>query len=195
VPIRDSLLTSLYATSARPSRTLNSTLHPALLDLLYAQHSTTCSSASNPQPPYSVIQTDVNNGYLHYNALDLNIPHSFSEGFQMLASYTWSHTLNNVDPDTTSQNPKDTNFVGYSGTYGNGAHCWSGLRCTTRRRDSPAPTTLNAVLCEGELLATGCGRLLVMRGFTDTAQLIASTEGHVFGASRSYFRYNPSHRR
>jgi len=37
----------------------------------YAQHSTTCSSASNPQPPYSVIQTDVNNGYLHYNALDL----------------------------------------------------------------------------------------------------------------------------
>jgi hypothetical protein len=79
----------------------------------YAQHSMTCSSttASNPQPPYSVIQTDVNNGYLHYNALDLNIAHSFSQGFQMLASYTWSHTLNNVDPDTTSQNPNDTNFT------------------------------------------------------------------------------------
>jgi hypothetical protein len=79
----------------------------------YAQHSITCSSttASNPQPPYSVIQTDVNNGYLHYNALDLNIARSFSQGFQMLASYTWSHTLNNVDPDTTSQNPNDTNFT------------------------------------------------------------------------------------
>jgi hypothetical protein len=79
----------------------------------YAQHSMTCSSttASNPQPPYSVIQTDVNNGYLHYNALDLNVAHSFSQGFQMLASYTWSHTLNNVDPDTTSQNPNDTNFT------------------------------------------------------------------------------------
>jgi hypothetical protein len=79
----------------------------------YAQHSMTCSSAtaSNPQPPYSVIQTDVNNGYLHYNALDLNIAHSFSQDFQMLASYTWSQTLNNVDPDTTSQNPNDTNFT------------------------------------------------------------------------------------
>jgi len=79
----------------------------------YAQQSMTCNStsASNPQPPYSVIQTDVNNGYLHYNALDLNISHSFSQGYQVLASYTWSHTLNNVDPDTTSQNPNDTNFT------------------------------------------------------------------------------------
>jgi hypothetical protein len=79
----------------------------------YAQHSMVCSSttASNPQPPYSVIQTDMNNGYLHYNALDLNVAHSFSQGLQMLASYTWSHTLNNVDPDTTSQNPNDTNFT------------------------------------------------------------------------------------
>jgi hypothetical protein len=79
----------------------------------YAQRSLTCSStaASNPQPPYSVIQTDVNNGYLHYNALDLNIAQSFAHGLQMLASYTWSHTLDNVDPDTTSQNPNDTNFT------------------------------------------------------------------------------------
>jgi hypothetical protein len=79
----------------------------------YTQHAATCSSttASSPQPPYSVIQTDVNDGYLHYNALDLNVAHSSSRGFQMLASYTWSHTLDNVDPDTTSQNPNDTNFT------------------------------------------------------------------------------------
>jgi hypothetical protein len=79
----------------------------------YTQHAAICSStkASTPQPPYSVIQTDVNDGYLHYNALDLNVAHSFSQGFQMLASYTWSHTLDNVDPDTTSQNPNDTNFT------------------------------------------------------------------------------------
>jgi hypothetical protein len=63
------------------------------------------------QPAYSVIQTDVNNGYLHYNALDLNIKHAFSHGFSLLASYTWSKTLDNVDPDTTSQNPNDTNFT------------------------------------------------------------------------------------
>jgi len=79
----------------------------------YAQHGATCNAnaASNPQPPYSVIQTDVNNGYLHYNALDLNLGHTFRRGFSMLASYTWSHTLDNVDPDTTSQNPNDTNFI------------------------------------------------------------------------------------
>jgi hypothetical protein len=77
----------------------------------YAQHGATCTTANSNPPPYGVIQTDVNNGYLHYNALDLNITHIFSEGFSALFSYTWSHTLDNVDPDTTSQNPNDTNFT------------------------------------------------------------------------------------
>ena len=80
----------------------------------YAQKGIACEttpSSSYPQPPYSVIQTDVHDGYLHYNALDLNIVHAFSHGFSMLASYTWSHTLDNVDPDTTSQNPNDTDFT------------------------------------------------------------------------------------
>jgi hypothetical protein len=30
----------------------------------------------------------------------------------MLASYTWSHTLDNVDPDIPGQNPNDPNFTG-----------------------------------------------------------------------------------
>ena len=30
----------------------------------------------------------------------------------MLASYTWSHAIDNVDPDITSQNPNDPNFTG-----------------------------------------------------------------------------------
>jgi hypothetical protein len=84
----------------------------------YAQHNLTCDASSKQgtaqsvaTPPYSVIQTDVNNGYLHYNALDLNIRHTFSHGFSLLASYTWAHTLDNVDPDTTSQNPNDPNFT------------------------------------------------------------------------------------
>ena len=84
----------------------------------YSQHGLSCNAnnsanppAVNPQPPYSVIQTDVNDGYLHYNALDLNITHTFSHNFSTLFSYTWSHTLDNVDPDTTSQNPNDTNFT------------------------------------------------------------------------------------
>jgi hypothetical protein len=84
----------------------------------YSQQGLTCDTSSKQgtassvaTPPYSVIQTDVNDGYLHYDALDLNVSHTFSSGFQMLASYTWSHTLDNVDPDTTSQNPNDPNFT------------------------------------------------------------------------------------
>jgi hypothetical protein len=80
----------------------------------YAQHGGVCSAATatNPQPPYAVIQSDVNDGYAHYNALDVNLSRQFSHGVSMLASYTWSHTTDNVDPDTTSQNPNDANFTG-----------------------------------------------------------------------------------
>ena len=80
----------------------------------YHQNSAVCNtiSATNPQPPYSVIQSDVNDGYVHYNALDVNLRQNFSDKGVMLASYTWSHTINNVDPDTTSQNPNDPNFTG-----------------------------------------------------------------------------------
>ena len=80
----------------------------------YAQNGMTCNTASatNPQPPYSVIQSDVNNGYLFYDALDINLSHRFSRNLSVLASYTWSHAIDNVDPDVTSQNPNDPNFTG-----------------------------------------------------------------------------------
>jgi hypothetical protein len=81
----------------------------------YAQNHLTCSAttASNPQPPYSVIQTDVNDGYSYYHALDINLTHRFHNGISMLASYTWSHTIDNVDQDATAQNPNDANFTGH----------------------------------------------------------------------------------
>jgi hypothetical protein len=80
----------------------------------YAAHQVACNpaAATNPQPPYSVIQTDVNDGYLNYNALDVNLSHRFSRKLSVLASYTWSHALDNVDPDLSSQNPNDPNFTG-----------------------------------------------------------------------------------
>jgi hypothetical protein len=80
----------------------------------YAQQHMTCSAttASNPQPPYSVIQADVNDGYSFYDALDVNLHHQFRNGVTMLASYTWSHTIDNVDQDATAQNPNDANFTG-----------------------------------------------------------------------------------
>jgi hypothetical protein len=70
------------------------------------------AAATNPQPPYALIQSDVNDGYLNYNALDVNLSHRFSRRLSVLASYTWSHALDNVDPDVPGQNPNDPNFTG-----------------------------------------------------------------------------------
>jgi hypothetical protein len=80
----------------------------------YGQHGLTCNPArvTNPQPPFAVIQSDVNDGYAHYNALDINLNHRFTSRFVMLASYTWSHASDNVDPDVPGQNPDDPNFTG-----------------------------------------------------------------------------------
>jgi hypothetical protein len=80
----------------------------------YAQNSLACNpaAATNPQPPYSVIQSDVNDGYSYYGALDVNLSHRFSSRLSMLVSYTWSHAIDNVDPDLPSQNPNDANFTG-----------------------------------------------------------------------------------
>jgi hypothetical protein len=80
----------------------------------YQQNNLTCNTAAatNPQPPYSVIQSDVNDGYAYYDALDVNLKHRFSKNLTMLASYTWSHAIDNVDPDLPSQNPNDPNVTG-----------------------------------------------------------------------------------
>ena len=69
-------------------------------------------AANGITPAYSTIQSDVNDGFVFYNALDLNLNHRFSNGFSMLASYVWSHAIDNVDPDIPSQNPNDPNFPG-----------------------------------------------------------------------------------
>lgn len=80
----------------------------------YAQNGDTCDPVKNagPTPPYSVIQSDVNEGMALYNALDANLAYRASKGSALLASYTWSHTLDTVDPDTTSQNPNDPRVTG-----------------------------------------------------------------------------------
>lgn len=82
--------------------------------LWYSQRGLTCSAtaATNPQPPYSVITSDVNNGYSYYDALDVNLNHRFNQRLSMLVSYTWSHAIDNVDPDVPGQNPNDPNFTG-----------------------------------------------------------------------------------
>ncbi|HKW17495.1 MAG TPA: carboxypeptidase regulatory-like domain-containing protein [Terriglobales bacterium] len=85
----------------------------------YAENGLACdrtktqgASTSVPIPAYSVIQADVNDGAAYYNALNVNLSHQFSRRLQMLASYTWSHALDTVDPDIPGQNPNDPNFTG-----------------------------------------------------------------------------------
>jgi hypothetical protein len=79
----------------------------------YKQQGTACNTAAtNPQPPYSTILSDVNDGYAYYDALDVNLTHRFSHRLAMLASYTWSHAIDNVDPDIPGQNPNLPNFTG-----------------------------------------------------------------------------------
>jgi hypothetical protein len=87
-----------------------------LWEAFYANLGITCSPTPTtpPQatPAYGVITSDVNDGYVYYEALNVNLSHQFSNHFAMLASYVYSHTIDNVDPDATGQNPNDPNFTG-----------------------------------------------------------------------------------
>jgi hypothetical protein len=77
----------------------------------YQQSGTACGT--NPQPPYALVTSDVNDGYGYYNALDFNLKYRLNRRAQMLVSYTWSHATDNVDPDVPSQNPNDPLLTGH----------------------------------------------------------------------------------
>jgi hypothetical protein len=80
----------------------------------YGQNGTACNpnAPTNPQPAYALIQSDVNDGFVTYHALAVNLTHNFSRRAALLASYVWSHTIDNVDPDAPGGNPNDPNFAG-----------------------------------------------------------------------------------
>jgi len=69
------------------------------------------SSPFGVQPPYAVVTTDVNNGSMRYHALDVSLSHQAGR-FAFLASYVYSHAIDNVDPDAPGGNPNDPNFTG-----------------------------------------------------------------------------------
>lgn len=112
------LITGSGTQSVRSAQAANCTR--PLWIAFYAQLGTACNpaQATNPQPAYSQILSDVNNGYGYYHALELNLNHRFTDRFLLLASYTCSHATNNVDPDVPGQNPNDPNVTGHA-EYGN----------------------------------------------------------------------------
>lgn len=58
------------------------------------------------------IQVVVNEGASIYNGLQVNLNKRFSNNFSLLASYTWSHTINTFEPDATGGDPNDVNQLG-----------------------------------------------------------------------------------
>ena len=80
----------------------------------YVAAGRTCNpfAPNPPQPAYGAILSDVNDGFATYHALNVNLSHHFTNRFAMLASYVYSHSIDNVDPDVPGQNPNDPNFTG-----------------------------------------------------------------------------------
>jgi Carboxypeptidase regulatory-like domain/TonB dependent receptor len=60
---------------------------------------------------YRRIQALINNGNSSYNALQVNLTKRFSHHLSMLASYTWSHTINDMETDNNFD-PNDANMWG-----------------------------------------------------------------------------------
>ncbi len=58
------------------------------------------------------IQSTVNEGSSIYHGLQANLNKRFTRRFQLLASYTYSHTINTVEPDAPGGDPNDVNQVG-----------------------------------------------------------------------------------
>ena len=58
---------------------------------------------------YKRILVTVNQGESKYDALQLNLNRNFSGKAQLLLSYTWSHTRNDVEPDAPGGDPNDVN--------------------------------------------------------------------------------------
>jgi outer membrane receptor protein involved in Fe transport len=77
--------------------------------------SAAAADATRPITPvpngFKRIQSVINNGSSLYNGMQLNLMRRFANRFSLLASYTWSHTINDVEPDSTTD-PNDANQIG-----------------------------------------------------------------------------------
>ena len=78
--------------------------------------SVAAADATRPIVPvangYKRILTVINNGESLYTGMQLNLTKRFSHHFSMLASYTWSHTTNTVEPDAPGGDANDANQLG-----------------------------------------------------------------------------------
>jgi outer membrane receptor protein involved in Fe transport len=78
--------------------------------------SAAAADATRPIVPvangYRRILVTVNDGESKYRGVQLSVRRSYRDRMGFLASYTWSHTTNNVEPDAPGGDPNDVNQLG-----------------------------------------------------------------------------------
>jgi hypothetical protein len=62
---------------------------------------------------YAAVDAIVNDGSATYNGLQAKLSKRFSHHFSMLLTYTYSHAIDNVEPDAANQNADDFNQLGH----------------------------------------------------------------------------------
>ncbi|MGB8476304.1 MAG: carboxypeptidase regulatory-like domain-containing protein [Candidatus Acidiferrum sp.] len=60
--------------------------------------------------PFNSVDAQSSNGSSWYNALTVNLSKRFSKGFEMLSSYTWSHSIDDGTDLQSTLEPQDSRF-------------------------------------------------------------------------------------
>jgi hypothetical protein len=63
--------------------------------------------------PYNSVDTQVSDAYSSYNALTINLEKRFSHHFQLLSSFTWSHSIDDGTDLQSTLEPQDSRFPQY----------------------------------------------------------------------------------
>jgi len=62
--------------------------------------------------PFNSVDTQVSDGNSWYNALTVNLEKRFSQHFELLSSYTWSHSMDDSTDLQSTLEPQDSRFPG-----------------------------------------------------------------------------------
>jgi hypothetical protein len=81
-----------------------------------ATRTTAAADATRPITPvangYRAINSIINEGWANYDALQVNLNKRFGHRYSLLASYTYSHTINNIEADAPGSSVNDVNQLG-----------------------------------------------------------------------------------